>query len=247
MISVFLREQKRYTQEDLVKEFHCSEEKTVRILKRLKGYGVLKAVKANDTQKDLTDLLDEDIEIADVEVGENEYLYVFTFVGVITIEGRVLKCYPKYLLDATISKAELKQVLKVLEKYNSREQIIRMYNDTSDSSAFNMLAVMLFLLQDYFEYGAYTNTQANDRYVYSNSYFRLRNITLSYTFEPAWLERLHVSGASVFFTATNLFTITDWPGLDPDMAATNAFTKTTETKDVYPMSRSFSFGLKLQF
>lgn len=94
---------------------------------------------------------------------------------------------------------------------------------------------------------AYTNTQANDRYVYSNSYFRLRNITLSYTFEPAWLERLHVSGASVFFTATNLFTITDWPGLDPDMAATNAFTKTTETKDVYPMRRSFSFGLKLQF
>ena len=94
---------------------------------------------------------------------------------------------------------------------------------------------------------AYTNTQANDRYVYSNSYFRLRNITFSYTFEPAWLERLHVSGASVFFTATNLFTITDWPGLDPDMAATNAFTKTTETKDVYPMSRSFSFGLKLQF
>ena len=94
---------------------------------------------------------------------------------------------------------------------------------------------------------AYTNTQANDRYVYSNSYFRLRNITLSYTFEPVWLERLHVSGASVFFTATNLFTITDWPGLDPDMAATNAFTKTTETKDVYPMSRSFSFGLKLQF
>lgn len=159
MISVFLREQKRYTQEDLVKEFHCSEEKTVRILKRLKEYGVLKAVKANDTQKDLTDLLDEDIEIADVEVGENEYLYVFTFVGVITIEGRVLKCYPKYLLDATTPKAELKRVLKVLEKYNSKEQIIRMYNDTSDSSAFNMLAVMLFLLQDYFEYGAYTNTQ----------------------------------------------------------------------------------------
>ena len=159
MISVFLREQKRYTQETLVKEFHCSEEKTVRILKRLKEYGVLKAVKANNTQKDLTDLLDEDIEIADVEVGENEYLYVFTFVGVITIEGRVLKCCPKYLLDATTPKAELKQILKVLEKYNSKEQIIRMYNDTSDSSAFNMLAVMLFLLQDYFEYGAYTNTQ----------------------------------------------------------------------------------------
>lgn len=159
MISVFLREQKRYTQAQLTKEFQCSEEKTVCILKRLKEYGVLKAVKANDTQKDLTDLVDEDIEIADVEVGENEYLYVLTFVGVITIEGRVLKCYPKYLLNATTPKAELKQVLKILEKYNSKEQIIRMYNDTSDSSAFNMLAVMLFLLHDYFEYGAYTNMQ----------------------------------------------------------------------------------------
>ena len=104
-------------------------------------------------------LTNTDIEIADVEVGENEYLYVFTFVGVITIEGRVLKCYPKYLFDVTAPKTELKQVLKVLEKYNSKEQIIRMYNDTSDSSAFNMLAIMLFLLQDYFEYGAYTNTQ----------------------------------------------------------------------------------------
>lgn len=159
MISVFLREQKRYTQEDLTKEFCCSAEKTVCILKRLKEYGVLKAVKATDAQKSLTDLLDDDIEIADVLVGENEYLYVFTFVGVITIEGRVLKCYPKYLMHTTEPKAELKQVLKVLEKYNSKEQIIRMYNDTSDSSAFNMLAVILFLLHDYFEYGLYTNTR----------------------------------------------------------------------------------------
>ena len=159
MISVFLREQKRYTQEELAQRLHCSDEKTVRILKRLKEYGVLKAVKASKGQRDLSELLDEDVEIADVEVGENEFLYVFTFVGVITIEGRVLKCYPKYLLTADAPKDELKQVLKVLEKYNSREQIIRMYNDNGDSSAFNMLAVMLFLLQDYFEYGPYTNTQ----------------------------------------------------------------------------------------
>lgn len=159
MISVFLREQKRYTQEELVNAFHCSGEKTVRILKRLKEYGVLKAVKANDVQRDLTDLAEEDVEIADVAVGENEYLYVFTFVGVITVEGRVLKCCPKYLPEAAQPKAELKQVLKVLEKYNSKEQIIRMYNDTGGGSAFNMLAVMLFLLQDYFEYGPYANTR----------------------------------------------------------------------------------------
>lgn len=159
MISVFLREQKRYSQQELTRDFKCSEDKTVRILKRLKEYGVLKAVNANETQKDLTDLVEEDIEIADVEAGENEYFYVFTFVGVITIEGRVLKCYPKYLLNSQNPVSELKQVLKVLEKYNSKEQIIRMYNETSDSSAFNMLAVMLFLLQDYHDYGPYTNTQ----------------------------------------------------------------------------------------
>ncbi len=159
MVSVFLREQKRYTQDNLVKLFCCSEEKTVHILKRLKEYGVLKSVKSSDEQKDLTDLYDEDIEIADVEVGENEYLYVFTFVGVLTIEGRVLKCYPKYILSNDEPKHELKQIIKVLEKYNSKEQIIRMYNDSSDSSAFNMLAVMLFLLQDFYEYGSYTNSQ----------------------------------------------------------------------------------------
>ena len=159
MISVYLREQRRYLQEELVVLFQCSEEKTVHILKRLKEYGVLKAVKSGEAQKDLTDLTENDIEIADVEIGENEYLYVFTFVGVITIEGRVLKCYPKYLFSKESPKSELKQVLKVLEKYNSRQQIIRMYNETSDSSAFNMLAVMLFLLQDYFENGAYTNSQ----------------------------------------------------------------------------------------
>ena len=59
MISVFLREQKRYTQEDLVKEFHCSEEKTVRILKRLKEYGVLKAVKAKAAPSNLYELIEE--------------------------------------------------------------------------------------------------------------------------------------------------------------------------------------------
>ena len=81
MISVFLREQRRYTQDELVNLLQCTEEKAVRILRRLKEYGVLKAVRADDTQRSLTDLVDDDVEIADVEIGENEYLYVFTFVG----------------------------------------------------------------------------------------------------------------------------------------------------------------------
>lgn len=159
MISKFLREQKRYTQKDLCDKFECSEEKVVPILRKLKEFGVLKTVKATDPQRDMCDLIDEDIEVADVEVGENEYLYVCTFVGVIVVAGRALKCYPKYLLSKEEPKDELKQVLKVLEKYNSKEQIIRMFNDSSESSSFNLLAVLLFLIQDYFESGVYSNTE----------------------------------------------------------------------------------------
>lgn len=159
MISKFLREQKRYTQKDLCDKFECSEEKVVPIIRKLKEFGVLKAVKSSELQRDMSDLIDEDIEVADVEVGETEYLYVFTFVGVIVVSGRALKCYPKYLISMDEPKEELRQVLKVLEKYNSKEQIIRMFNDSSESSSFNLLAVLLFLIQDYYENGVYSNTQ----------------------------------------------------------------------------------------
>lgn len=159
MISEFVREQKRYTQKDLCHKLKCSEEQVVPLIRKLKEFGVLKAVKASDVQKNMADLLDQDIEVADVEVGENEYLYVFTFVGVIVVAGRVLKCYPKYLLHANEPTHELQQVMKVLEKYNSKEQIVRMFNDSSESSSFNLLAVLLFLLQDYFENNVYSNTE----------------------------------------------------------------------------------------
>lgn len=159
MISEFVREQKRYTQKDLCRILRCPEEKAVLAIRKLKEFGVLKAVKASDIQRDMSDLIDEDIEVADVEAGENEYLYVFTFVGIIVIAGRTLKCYPKYLLHNDRPAEELKQVIKVLEKYNSKEQIIRMFNESSESSSFNLLAVLLFLIQDYYENGVYSNTK----------------------------------------------------------------------------------------
>lgn len=159
MVSKFVREQKRYTQDNLRDIFECTAEKAVMIIKKLKEYGVLKSVKATDNQKDMSDLIDEDIEVCDVEVGENQYLYVITFVGVITVAGCILKCYPKYIISNETPKKELKQILKVLEKYNAKEQIIRMYNDSDESNSFNLLAVMIYLLQDYYEYGVYTNTQ----------------------------------------------------------------------------------------
>lgn len=158
MHSEFVREQRRYTQKELCNVFSCSEDKTVSVIRKLKEFGVLKAVKAEEKQRDMSELVDEDIEVSDVEIGENEYLYVFTFVGIIVVSGIVLKCYPKYLLTATYPGRELTQVIKVLEKYNSKEQIIRMFNDSSESRSFNLLAVLLFLMQDYYENGIYENT-----------------------------------------------------------------------------------------
>lgn len=159
MISKFVREQKRYTQQELCTILECNESDVIIYIRKLKEYGVLKTVKTSDAQKDLSDLQEDDVEIADVEVGETEYLYVFTFVGVIVVAGRVLKCYPKYILHAEKPTTELRQIIKVLEKYNSKEQTIRMFNEGNESESFNLLAVLLFLLQDYYENGIYTNTE----------------------------------------------------------------------------------------
>src|SRR5690625_4170211 len=158
MISKFVREQQRYSQGDLGEILECSVEKIVAIIKKLKEYGVLKAVKASDNQKNMSDLVDEEIEVTDVVVGENDFYYIFTFVGVVAVGGYIIKCYPKYITtEAPL--VELKKVIKVLERYNSKEQIIRMYNDGEETSTFNHLAIMIYLLNDYYENGLYINIQ----------------------------------------------------------------------------------------
>lgn len=159
IISEFVREQKRYTKSDLKRIFHFLSDEVESFISNLKAFGVLKAVKNNSEQKDLSDLVDEDIEIANIDSGSNDFLYVFTFVGVITIGSRIIKCYPKYLLAETDPIEEMKQVLKVISIYGSKEQIINLYNGDEENSSFNILAVILFLLNDYYEYGVYNNTE----------------------------------------------------------------------------------------
>ena len=53
----------------------------------------------------------------------------------------------------------MKQVIRVLRRYGSKEQIVNLYNGDGQSSSFNILAVMLFLLEDYHQYGAYINSE----------------------------------------------------------------------------------------
>lgn len=159
MISAFIREQKRYTRDNLKEILRCSDADTVRIIKRLKEYGIVKKVKNTKEQLAMTDLIDQDIEISDENEVPSNFLYVFTFVGIIIIEGRVLKCYPKYLQSNESPINELKQIIKVLQHYNSKDQIIHMYIEGGKTSTFNRLAVIFFLLNDYFENGIYTSTQ----------------------------------------------------------------------------------------
>lgn len=159
MKSVFLREQRRYTQNELIALFKCSEEKTISFIEKLKSFGILKVVKANSEQKNLSDLLEEDIEILDIFSNKENYFYVFKYVGVVILNELVLKCYPKYLLNVKEPKNKFKEVLKVLEKYNDKEQIIRMYDEIDENGRLNELAIIIFLLNDYYEYGIYSNTQ----------------------------------------------------------------------------------------
>lgn len=164
MVSEFIREQKRYTRDELKSIFSsgevmCSDSDIVRIIKKLKGYGIIKVVNVSDTAREMTDLDDSDIEVVDEDNPQKKYYYVFTFVGIIIVEGRVLKCYPKYIIKNDHPVDELKQIIKVLNKYNSRKQIIQMYNNSGSETTFNRLAVIMYLLNDYYENGIYTNTE----------------------------------------------------------------------------------------
>lgn len=105
--------------------------------------------------------MEEDIEIMDETAVSGDCLYVFTYVGIITLGSRIIKAYPKYLLSAKDEPlTEMKQVVKVLERYsNSEEQIINVFNGDGDNRSFNVLAVILYLLNDYYEYGVYTNSE----------------------------------------------------------------------------------------
>lgn len=160
IVSSYVREQKRYTKNELKKIFSFDEAGVEKFIKNLKAYGVLKSVKNSTAQLEMSDLLDEDIEITDETAESGDCLYVFTYVGVITSGSRVIKVYPKYLLSQKEPLTEMKQVVKVLERYsNSEEQIINIFNGDGDNRSFNILAVILFLLNDYYEYGIYTNSE----------------------------------------------------------------------------------------
>ncbi len=87
---------------------------------------------------------------------------------------------------------------------------------------------------------------SSDRWLENGSYVRLRNIQLGYNFGNAVLEKLNMSVIRVYASGQNLFTITDYSGLDPDVQGNGIMERGVDSGN-WPSSRIFSFGINLEF
>ena len=90
------------------------------------------------------------------------------------------------------------------------------------------------------------NLQLNDRMIFDASYLRMKNITFTYELPKQFRTLLNLNQASVFASASNLFTITPWPGLDPELVGSGTTLMAMNT-DPMPLSRTFSVGFKVNF
>ena len=91
-----------------------------------------------------------------------------------------------------------------------------------------------------------TNTQSNSYYVEDGSYFRFQNITIGYNLPVATLSRMSLEKLRLFVGLNNIFTITDYDGLDPSVGGDVDFRYGIDIGN-FPITRSFTFGLNLGF
>ena len=158
IISRYVREQKRYSKKELTELFEFDENSFVEFVKKLKFTNSLKLVSKTVDEEELTDL-NQDIDVFDIDLNNDSYFYVFTFVGVLSMGNIVVKSFPKYLLSKDEPFDEMKEILRVLNKYDSDEHIINLYNGYDNQKEFNLLSVCLYLINDYFDNGIYTAEQ----------------------------------------------------------------------------------------
>ncbi len=81
------------------------------------------------------------------------------------------------------------------------------------------------------------NNIASDAFVHNAAYLRCKNIQLGYTIPQAITRKFYVENLKIYTSIDNLFTITKFPGLDPEVAAGVG----------YPAVRQYSVGLNLTF
>lgn len=102
------------------------------------------------------------------------------------------------------------------------------------------------------------NTRPSDVYVENGSYLRLRNLTVGYTL-PLKSSGNFAPKTRIYITVQNLFTITKYTGLDPEIgipqgtdpnnnnAAIRNVTASGIDVGTYPSSKYFTFGLNVTF
>ena len=94
--------------------------------------------------------------------------------------------------------------------------------------------------------GFSTGSQASSFYVEDGSYLRFQNITLGYNLPKDILKKLNLSKFRVYGTANNLFTLTGYSGLDPQVGG-NADTNFGIDLGTFPMTRTLTFGVNVGF
>ncbi|MFT4023679.1 MAG: TonB-dependent receptor [Flavihumibacter sp.] len=94
-------------------------------------------------------------------------------------------------------------------------------------------------------------SQANSYYIEDGSYLRGKILSLGYTLPARLLSRIKPTNARVYAQGTNLFTITRYNGIDPEVPVQNpgagADLQYGVDKGIYPFTRTFTVGLQLGF
>ena len=162
MKSAYIREENWYTLEELMILFNYKKDITKKLLEKFITYGILE-VKSNKKKKS-ENYFEVDRELVNINNDVNDkYSYKFTFVGIFMVPEIILKCYPKYILNNKEKEWDklFVQVLKVIEKMNKKkvEEFYGSQSIDNSKKEFNLLETILYLLNDYYEYGVYTNIQ----------------------------------------------------------------------------------------
>ena len=85
---------------------------------------------------------------------------------------------------------------------------------------------------------------SSDLYLEKGDYIRLDNVTLAYTFKLP--KTLAVKNLKVYTTANNVFVITGYKGLDPEVYM-GGMTPGIDNENFYPKTRTFLFGVNVDF
>ena len=94
-----------------------------------------------------------------------------------------------------------------------------------------------------------TTTVLTDKYVEDASFLRLSSLNIGYTLANKWTKKAHISTLRFFFSASNLFCVTKYSGLDPEVSTRTKINPLAIGVDygAFPKSRGFNFGLNISF